>query len=169
MFQKQAAPNTAAYFRVSYNLFRILVADIWLAIPALIIGLVFLAFAELRLAGIIMTAISGPIFLFEVIFTNWFAKQAAGNLAYTLEEDRLVVESGVFIRRKAKIPFSRIQDVTTTQGPIERQYGIHTLLIQTAGQSGATGPEGRLRGITDPDTMADTIMARVRQFEAGRL
>ena len=82
---------------------------------------------------------------------------------YTLGKDELIVESGVFIRRRARIPFSRIQDVTRTQGPIERMYGVSTLLVQTAGFSGQMGPEGKLRGITDPDAMAETIMAAVKK------
>lgn len=162
MFQQDAAPQTAGYFRLSYGLFRILVIDLWTTLGALLTGVVFLIFPNLRLAGTIILAIAGPIFLAEVLFTNWFAKQAAQNLGYTLADDELIVESGVFIRRRAKIPFSRIQDVTRTQGPIERRFGISTLLVQTAGQSGPTGPEGTMRGIVDPDAMAETIMAAVK-------
>ncbi len=161
-FQTQAAPQTVRYFRVSYHLTRILAIDCWTTLAGLILGFVFVFFDDLRLAGIILVAVCGALFSGEWIFTNWFARKAAENLGYTLGRDELIVESGVFIQRRAKIPFSRIQDVTRTQGPIERMFGVSTLLVQTAGQSGPTGPEGKLRGITAPDAMAETIMAAVK-------
>ncbi|MGB0652074.1 MAG: PH domain-containing protein [Thermoplasmatota archaeon] len=165
MFQEKAAEATARYFRLSFHLVRILAVDLWTTFGALLVGTIFLFFDEPRVAGIIMVSIAGPLFLAEILFTNWFAKQAAANLGYTLGKDELVVESGVFIRKKAKIPFSRIQDVTRTQGPIERAFGISTLLVQTAGISGPQGPEGKLRGIIDADAMAETIMAEVKRVK----
>ena len=50
----------------------------------------------------------------------------------------LRVERGVVVREEKVIPISRLQHVDLTRGPIERLFGLSTLVVHTAGSEGAT-------------------------------
>jgi membrane protein YdbS with pleckstrin-like domain len=39
---------------------------------------------------------------------------------------------GIWTRTRAKVPMARIQHVDTRQGPIERQFGLSTVILSTA-------------------------------------
>lgn len=53
--------------------------------------------------------------------------------AYRLDEQGIEIHSGVVIRRVTIVPRSRVQHTDVSQGPIERRYGLGTLVIYTAG------------------------------------
>jgi membrane protein YdbS with pleckstrin-like domain len=53
--------------------------------------------------------------------------------AYKVDEAGIEIRSGVFWRRIVNVPRSRVQHTDVSQGPIERRYGLATLLIYTAG------------------------------------
>jgi putative membrane protein len=51
---------------------------------------------------------------------------------YRLEGDDLVIDSGVFRRRRRVIPIERVQNVDLEQSPLERLVGVAELRIETA-------------------------------------
>ncbi|MGB3735186.1 MAG: PH domain-containing protein [Ilumatobacter sp.] len=54
-------------------------------------------------------------------------------LAYQLREHDVSLRSGVVIHRTETIPFSRVQHVNLTRGPIERAIGLASLEVTSAG------------------------------------
>jgi membrane protein YdbS with pleckstrin-like domain len=52
---------------------------------------------------------------------------------YRLDADGLLVARGVFWRTVTHVPRSRVQHTDVSQGPIERKYGLGTLIVYTAG------------------------------------
>jgi membrane protein YdbS with pleckstrin-like domain len=70
------------------------------------------------------------------------------SIAYVLGERQLLVKHGIFFRVRKYIPYSRITDVTIQQGPLERRFGISTMVVQTAGTPSVTAS---LRGLGDPE------------------
>jgi hypothetical protein len=52
---------------------------------------------------------------------------------YDIKDDELIIQQGVFINKTSIIPFTRIQNVETTVGPIMKRYGLKTVDITTAG------------------------------------
>ena len=52
---------------------------------------------------------------------------------FAMSDDRLRVVRGVLFRADVVVPFSRVQHLDVTQGPIERLFGLATLTLHTAG------------------------------------
>ena len=59
---------------------------------------------------------------------------------YIVEEDRVVIRHGIFFVKKVIIPIIRIQNITVSQGPINRKLGIYSLEMSLA--SGSFAIEG---------------------------
>ncbi len=53
--------------------------------------------------------------------------------SYRVDNEGIEIKRGVVWRRIISIPRSRIQHTDVSQGPLERSYGLGTLVIYTAG------------------------------------
>ncbi|MFN3726029.1 MAG: PH domain-containing protein [Allosphingosinicella sp.] len=81
---------------------------------------------------------------------------------YRMEEDELAVRNGLLIRALSLVPFGRVQHIDLAQGPLERAFGLATLVLNTAGTRGAAI---RLPGLAqaDAEQMRDHIRGKIRQ------
>ena len=52
---------------------------------------------------------------------------------YAIDDTGIEIGRGVIFRRVTLVPRSRVQHTDVTQGPIERRFGLGTLVIHTAG------------------------------------
>jgi uncharacterized protein len=52
---------------------------------------------------------------------------------FRLDDQGIEIRRGVVVRRVINVPRSRVQHTDVTQGPIERRYGLGTLIVYTAG------------------------------------
>jgi membrane protein YdbS with pleckstrin-like domain len=57
---------------------------------------------------------------------------------YGIDRELLVARYGILFRDEKAIPISRLQHVDLRRGPIERLFGLATLVVFTAGTEGAT-------------------------------
>lgn len=53
--------------------------------------------------------------------------------SYKLDAQGIEIRSGVLWRTVLTVPRSRVQHIDVSQGPLERSYGLGTLVIYTAG------------------------------------
>ncbi len=53
--------------------------------------------------------------------------------SYMVDGEGIEIRRGVFWRAILRVPRSRVQHTDVTQGPLERRYGLGTLVIYTAG------------------------------------
>lgn len=110
-------------------------------------------YLRVRLAGIAMTAL--VVTIVAVISSAWievwvstglgvialavlagsaaFAAAEVRRLAYQLREHDVSLRSGVITHRTETLPFSRVQHVNLTRGPIERAVGLASLEVTSAG------------------------------------
>lgn len=81
---------------------------------------------------------------------------------YKEGEDELEIRHGMLIRVRTIVPFGRVQHIDVAQGPIQRPFGLATLILHTAGTQGAAVP---LPGLlhADAEAMRDRIRAKIRQ------
>jgi membrane protein YdbS with pleckstrin-like domain len=63
---------------------------------------------------------------------RWPARVYA-HTRYRLDADGLLIRRGVYWRRVTHVPRSRVQHTDVSQGPMERRYGLGTLVVYTAG------------------------------------
>jgi uncharacterized protein len=85
--------------------------------------------------------------------------------AYRVDEQGIEIRRGVVWRKIVNVPRSRVQHTDVSQGPLERRYGLGTLVIHTAGTDHArvalSGLEHntalRIREHLLPDETSDAI------------
>jgi hypothetical protein len=53
--------------------------------------------------------------------------------SYRVDDQGLEIRSGVYWRRVVNVPRSRVQHTDVSQGPLQRSYGLGTLVVYTAG------------------------------------
>ena len=76
--------------------------------------------------------------------------------------DRLRVVSGLIFNSDTVVPFSRVQHIDVLQGPLERAFGLGTLVLHTAGSHNASVA---LPGLwhDDAKAMREEIRAHVKR------
>jgi len=63
----------------------------------------------------------------------WWAGVGYARWGWRLTPELFEVRRGVVFRRQHLVPRSRIQNVTTKGGPLQRRFGVLTLAVHTAG------------------------------------
>ncbi len=82
-------------------------------------------------AHMLMWPLSLSLLSFVVFF--WRARVAFANSRWMLDADGLRVRRSRYWRREILIPRARVQHLDVERGPIERRYGLATLIVHTAG------------------------------------
>lgn len=57
--------------------------------------------------------------------------------SYRVDSEGLEIRRGVYFRSVTNVPRSRIQHTDVSQGPLQRRYGLATLVVHTAGSESA--------------------------------
>ena len=76
-------------------------------------------------------AIASTLFLFTMAII-WPALSYR-RLRWRLSETGLEIHRGVLWRHQISIPVARVQHADVAQGPLQRQFGLGTLIVHTAG------------------------------------
>jgi membrane protein YdbS with pleckstrin-like domain len=128
---------------------------------AAIVGLALLARGES--AGTIWM-ITGTIILFMWVFVIGLYLYRRLSYHYELTTQRLIHQAGIFIRRVDRIEVIDIDDVSYTQGLIQRLLGVGRIVITSSDRS---DPELVIDGIDNVQQVAGTI-DDVRRSERRR-
>jgi len=109
--------------------------------------------ARVAIESIVVAALGGAVLVGLPILTGWSVPwwavaglvvlNTAVSLWWTtidflrwrwrLTDDLLEVRRGVIVRRTSLVPRSRIQNVTTTVGPLQSRFGVVNMTVHTAG------------------------------------
>ena len=110
------------------------IALVLAAASLLVLLIVFAAADSLPAWG---RAALGVCWLAAVILGAWAAERwpalAWAHTGYQIDDDGLRVRRGVLWRIVTHVPRSRVQHTDVSQGPLERRYGLGTLVVYTAG------------------------------------
>lgn len=81
---------------------------------------------------------------------------------YAEGEDEIQIRRGTLVHVRTIVPFGRVQHIDVAQGPIQRPFGLATLVLHTAGTHGASV---QLPGLAygEAEAMRDRIRAKIRQ------
>ena len=81
---------------------------------------------------------------------------------FRMGADRLRVVRGLVFHSDTVVPFGRVQHIDVHQGPLERAYGLGTLVLHTAGNHNASVA---LPGLAHGDALAmrEDIRAHVKR------
>ena len=98
-----------------------------------------------------------PLLLLWLPLGFVFTKQYLDRMECLLTEKSLKVKKGILVRVEKTIPLEKITDMGLVQGPIMRHFDLHTLIVETAGQSGP-GALVSLTGITDAKAFRERVL-----------
>ena len=116
-------------------------------------------------AGLVLV----PLWLVLVGLLAWHLQRwpaiAYRHASYRVDDLGIEIRRGVFFREVTSVPRSRVQHTDVSQGPLERRYGLGTLVIHTAGtahsQVTVAGLDhavaGRIRDHLLPGTKGDAV------------
>lgn len=89
---------------------------------------------------------------------------------YVLTDRSMRIRRGLWIIHEVTITFENVQNVTVQQGPLERWFGIASVIVQTAGGGGGGAKHeqpglthmGVIEGISNAAEVRDLILSRAR-------
>lgn len=130
-----------------------------------------LAFPSLRLTIAIMASFFFflPLLVIIAFITYWIPKFYS-SLSYLLGENDIIIERGVWWKRKSIVPYNRVTNIDVVQGPLSRFFGLGKVSIQTAGfssggsSSSAKAAEAVILGTKNFEEVKDFVVSRVRRF-----
>jgi len=106
---------------------------------------------------ITLVAVAIALLWLIVVWIRW------QSIAYTLTDQRIKIESGVFGRASKIIPIDRIQDCTTKQTLFGRILGYGRVEVDAAGAQGAEV----LEHLPNPATFRDQVFVQSERRRGG--
>lgn len=92
---------------------------------------------------------------------------------YVATDQAIRIRQGIWEQVEATLTYANVQNVRVVQGPLERVFGIASVIVETAGsakrQPGAEEPRGLIRGIENAEDLRDRIMAQMRASKSAGL
>ncbi|MCB2154346.1 PH domain-containing protein [bacterium] len=101
---------------------------------------------------------------------------------YKVTDRALRIREGIWQVREMTMTFANIQNISTTQGPLQRALGIADLQVQTAGGGGAAQAQegqnqpgffnmhtGYFRGVDNAEQIRDVMRQRLREYRDSGL
>lgn len=92
---------------------------------------------------------------------------------YVVTDRALRIRQGIWEQLEATLTFANVQNVRVVQGPLERWFGIASVVVDTAGGAARPGehktPRGLIRGIENAGALRDRIMERMKASKSAGL
>jgi putative transcriptional regulator len=157
-----------------------LVYLVFYALTVLLVTSLFFVFGEIPfilLIWIIIFAIVIPYPCINIpvyIYLNSYTKA----FTFKILESHILINHGVFTKKRVSIPYTRIQNINIVNGVFDRLFKIYTAKIETAGSGGMPSgggggyirPEGLIVGLKDPHIIESKIkemMTKYSQIPSG--
>lgn len=84
------------------------------------------AWVILSVVAVLALGIAGIVITPPIRYNQW---------RFEIREDEVDLLHGILVRTRQIVPMSRIQHVDTTRGPIQRRYGLASVVFYTAAGS----------------------------------
>ena len=96
----------------------------------------------------------------EFLAGRYYLPRLYTSRAYQLRERDILFRSGVWWRSETGVPYNRVQHCEIAQGPLEKNFGLATLEIYTAGKNTSD--------LSIPGLQAE-VAARIKDHVLGRV
>lgn len=162
-------------FRPAEGFLRYL--KLWFWIVCLLIDIALLiAWVAILVAEWWVGLVLAPVFLVIGIVPDVLAYIALhlryDTTWYVMTDRSLRIRRGVWLIHETTITFENVQNVKVTQGPVQRAFGIASVLVETAGsgasssqknqQGASVANKGLVEGVGNAEEIRDLILARLR-------
>jgi uncharacterized membrane protein YdbT with pleckstrin-like domain len=184
--------NTAQIFRAAPNYFKYLLA-IWgirtgVLVLALGVGFIVILVATMaghrHLGGITFVMLFGEFVVFAIFLLLQLFSLAVVRLDYekrwyVVTDRSLRVREGILKVQEMTVNFANIQNISISQGPIQRMLNIADLKVDTAGGGGVMQAQGHhqmrnlhtafFRGVSNAAEIRELIQNRLRHLKDSGL
>ncbi|MBA3686055.1 MAG: PH domain-containing protein [Planctomycetes bacterium] len=136
--------------------------------------------ASTKMVLIIVSPLLVLAYLIQATFSYVCMRLSFEMRWYKVTDRSLRIRWGIMTVHEMTVTFANIQNITITQGPLERLFGISDVRVQTAGggdggkhRNTSEGRNGDLhagvfRGVDDPEVIRDLITQHLRRLrDAG--
>lgn len=103
-----------------------------------------------------------PVALFALMLALVLPGRIYRRWGYDMGDEQLRVLRGFLWRTDTIVPFNRIQHIDVAQGPLQRLFGLSTLIVHTAGTHNSIVTLPGL-ATNDAEAMRETIKGHIRQ------
>lgn len=136
---------------------RAAISFVFLLVPAFVLDL-----GPLRATPIPAGLLPGLLVLVALAAVILLPARRYRAWGYCEQEDEIHIRHGLWVRVRTVVPFGRVQHIDVAHGPIERAFGVATLILHTAGTRAAAVP---LPGLphAEAERMRDRIRAKIRR------
>ncbi len=113
-----------------------LAAAVWLAVlavPLVIVALVVVVFSRADPAALMRLGAGALAYAAFAVWCLYWPGLRYRYASYRVGERGLWIRRGVVWRSEISVPKSRVQHTDVSQGPLQRRFGIATLVLHTAG------------------------------------
>jgi uncharacterized membrane protein YdbT with pleckstrin-like domain len=157
------------YFRPSLAYLRYRKFFFWigLAVVDIVLSLLWLG---LIIAAPLWGFITAPLWLFVIVVPDILAYIAIhlryDTTWYVLSDRSMRIRRGIWSIYETTITFENIQNVSISQGPLQRWFGFANLVVSTAGGGGgaeagaSSWHVGLLEGIEDAELLRERILSK---------
>jgi uncharacterized membrane protein YdbT with pleckstrin-like domain len=162
--------ETIAYVRPSpaYLRYRKFLFWIGLTVVDVVLSLLWLV---LILAAPMWGLITAPLWIIVIVVPDILAYIAIhlryDTTWYVLSDRSMRIRRGIWSIYETTITFENIQNVSISQGPLQRWFGFANLIVSTAGgggggtEAGASASHiGMLEGIDDAELLRERILSK---------
>jgi putative membrane protein len=112
------------------------------------------------------TVVGIPLLLLWFPLGLMLTQRHLDRMSCVLTDKALKVGKGILVRTEKTIPLDKITDMGMVQGPIMRRLDLHTLTVETAGQS-SEGSLVSLTGIVDARLFREAVLAQREALSSG--
>ena len=106
----------------------------------------------------VLSIVGIPFLLIWIPLGLVFTRRYLQSMECVLTSRALKVKKGILVRTEKTIPLEKITDMGMRQGPVMRAMGLHTLTVETAGQTGAGGALVALTGIIGAEAFREAVL-----------
>ena len=141
MFENAQQSDTAITAREEFRHLDPRVVKLWRAVGLITASVLLLALLVVAfITGAIHPELSPWVFLLWLLLlvasiwlVYWRPPRLYRSWGYRIDERVLETRSGLLFQVRRLLPLTRLQHVDLHRGPIERAYGLATLVLHTAG------------------------------------
>ncbi|MBM4003637.1 MAG: PH domain-containing protein [Planctomycetes bacterium] len=165
--------NWLRYLKLNFWILFVLQKSLWLALcVALIIAV--------PLVGLLLTLPFLAILSLLAMMMYLALHLRFDTTRYVMSSKSMRIRRGIWVIHETTITFENIQNVSVSQGPLQRYFGIADVVVQTAGGGGHGGGQpghggnmgahfGLIEGIGNAQEVRDRILKQLMQSRSAGL
>ncbi len=159
------AAETLSFQSLQKNYRNVLLIEWAIVTTTLLLAAVAFYFISQEKKSSYHLLIAGAVVIISSVYFL-FQQKAFPLAGYAVRDFDVCYKSGWLTRSLRIIPFNRIQNCTVQSGPLERKYGVASLIIYTAGSDGG---DVKIPGLLqqDADSLRQFILIKIQKEDEG--